>query len=215
MKFSKILMLSLAFLMTIVSCRYKGPEDLPKFKKKFKAQIEGFEKQKNDTNEIVDKSVQRLGTIQQALESAKNVDSEFKQVYNEWDKVNKEVEGLYKEYSDLKSDAENLFSAMKKQTEGLRDAKTRGELNSAINKTELEYQQTLQKTEKAITQLRSLHDEALDIVKALEVAIALGQIAQINSGLQNIEGRVATIMADLNKTIVDSKDLYNKRIDKF
>ncbi|RMG28391.1 MAG: hypothetical protein D6730_05580, partial [Bacteroidetes bacterium] len=64
----------------------------------------------------------------------------------------------------------------------------------------------------AIEQLRSLHEEAVDVIKALEVAIALGQIAEINTGLQNIESKVAQIMEDLNATIAESKDLYEKRI---
>ncbi|MCB0515256.1 MAG: DUF2959 family protein [Chitinophagales bacterium] len=212
---SKFIWLSLAILFVFNACRYKGPEDLPKYKKRFKAQIEGFEKQKNQTDEKVEESVSRLSTIQEALESAKNVDKEFKQVYSDWDKVNKEVEDLNKEYENLKSDAENLFTAMKKQTEGLRDAKTRQELTTAITKTQSEYEITLGKTERAINSLRTLHEEALDIVKALEVAIALGQIAQINTGLENIESRVSVIMSELNNTIVESKDLYNKRIQAF
>ena len=109
-------------------------------------------------------------------------------------------------------DAENLFAAMSRQTESLGDAVTRQELSSAIQTARKDYEKTLSKTSEAIEALRSLHTEAYDAVKSLEVAIALGQISEINAGLTSIEGRVAGIMDDLNTTIVDSKALYETRM---
>lgn len=159
--------------------------------------------------------VKRLGTIQEALESAKNVDSEFKKIYGKWNKVDKEVKDLDKQYNRLKSDANNLFDAMKRQTESLNDQTTKSQLLKAITKTESDYQPVLTKTSKAIEKLNALHGEAVDVIKALEVAVALGQISEISSGLKSIEDKVAVIMKDLNETIKESKDLYDERIGNF
>lgn len=200
---------SILFLMT--SC-YKGPEDLPKHKKKFKAQIAGFEVQKEKTNKKVEEGVKNLGTIQEALANAENSDKEFKRVYALWNKVNKNVEDLYKEYERLRSDADNLFSAMDRQTESLNDATMKSELQQALAKSKGDYAVTLTKTEKAINKLRILHDEAIDIVKGLEVAISLGQIAQITDGLESIQNRIPAIMQELNTTIAESKELYEQRM---
>ncbi len=207
----KISTLFVLILFVVSSC-YKGPEDLPKFKKKFKAQIAGFESQKTKTNEKVEESVKRLGTIQEALANAENKDKEFKQVYSQWNKVDKNIKSLYKEYENLKTDAENLFGAMDRQTEGLRDVNMKNELRQALSKSKGDYAVTLTKTEKAITKLRTLHDEAMDIIKGLEVAISLGQIAEITDGLKSIETRIPAIMAELNNTISESKALYEERI---
>ena len=68
-------------------------------------------------------------------------------------------------------------------------------------------------TAKAIDKLRNLHAEAVDIIKALEAAVAIGQISQINNELKNIESRVDDIMKELNTTVQESKNLYNNRIE--
>jgi len=216
MKKSHIIgILSIFFIMMTIltSCSgYKGPENLPKYKKKFKAQIAGFEKQKERTNERMEDGVTRLGTIQEALANASNTDTEFKRVYGEWNKVDKNVKSLFKEYENLKNDADNLFTAMDSQTEGLNDATMRNELRQALAKSRGDYQVTLANTEKAINKLQGVYDEAIDIIKGLEVAIALGQISEITDGLKSIESRIPGIMAELNRTVDDSKELYEQRM---
>lgn len=204
-------LLLLISALVFVACS-KSPEDLPKYKKKFRAQIVSFEDQKIKADERVNEGVNMLNGLQGALENAKNVDKEFANVYGKWEKVNKQVEDLNKEYEGLKQDADNLFSAMERQTAGLNDASTRQELEKGIKTTRDDYEKTLANTSVAIGQLRALHTEAVDVVKALEVAIALGQIAEINSGLKSIEEKVAAIMNDLNQTVSESKELYETRI---
>lgn len=194
------------------SCYNKSPEKLPKFKRKFRTQIASFEAQKEKAEGTVSEGVGELTSIKQALENAKNVDKEFQRVYGQWEKVNKQVEQLNKEYESLKGDANNLFSAMETQTASLSNTKSREELSSALKKTRGDYNATLAKTEKAIGQLRGLHAEAVDIVKALEVAYAMDQVTQIQEGLENIESRVATIMDELTLTINESKDLYENKM---
>ncbi len=205
---------SLLALLILSGC-YRGPEDLPKLKKKFRSQINQFENQKENTDDKVEVAVEKLTSFQQAIANAENADSEFKRVYNQWHKVNKEVEDLNNEYNKLKEDADNLFNAMQAQTEGLKDATTKGELMGAINKTRNSYSKTLLNTQKAVESLNGLHGEALEIIKALEVAVAVGEIANINTGLKNIESRVDKIMNELNVTIAESKDLYETRIGAF
>lgn len=205
---------SILFIFLVSSC-YRGPEDLPKLKKKFQSQINQFEKQKENTDDKVEVAVEKLTTFQQAIKDAENTDAEFKKVYNQWHRVNREVDDLNKEYERLKGDADNLFNAMEKQTEGLSDATTRSELNSAIAKTRGSYNKTLSNTEKAVNSLNNLHVEALEIIKALEVAVAVGEITNINDGLKNIESRVDAIMDELNISIAQSKELYEKRIGAF
>jgi chromosome segregation ATPase len=204
--------LLVVMVLGLVACNKKSPEDLPKFKKKFRAQITNFEQQKDKADDQVNEGVEMLNGLQSALENAKNVDKEFADVYGKWNRVNKQVEDLNKEFEDLKQDADNLFSAMERQTASLNDAKTRNELTGALKTTRQDYEKTLANTSVAIEQLRGLHTEAVDVIKALEVAIALGQIAEINSGLQSIENKVASIMDELNATINESKDLYESRI---
>jgi len=207
--------LSILSIIVLVSSCYRGPEDLPKLKKKFRSQINQFEKQKENTDDKVEVAVEKLTTFQQAIKDAENTDAQFKKVYNQWHRVNKEVDDLNKEYERLKGDADNLFNAMETQTNSLADAATRNELGGAIAKTRGSYNTTLQNTEKAVSSLNSLHGEALEIIKALEVAVAVGEIANINTGLKNIESRVDAIMDELNVTIAQSKDLYEKRIGAF
>ncbi|MEM7373511.1 MAG: DUF2959 family protein [Bacteroidota bacterium] len=207
-----LILFPLVIALMFSACKQRSPEELPKYKKKFRNQIASFESQKLKADKQVDDGITSLNGLQGALENAKNVDQEFNQVYSKWEKVNKQVENLNKEYEGLKSDAENLFTAMEAQTASLRDAKTKAELTKALQSSRADYEKTLSKTAQAIEQLRSLHTDAVDIVKALEVAIALGQIAQINDGLKNIESKVADIMASLNETVTESKDLYESRI---
>lgn len=208
-------LLSLVLVIFLMSSCYRGPEDLPKLKKKFQSQINQFEKQKENTDDKVEVAVEKLTSFQQAIKDAENADAEFKKVYNQWHKVNKEVKDLNKEYERLKNDADNLFNAMENQTNSLGDATTRNELNGAIAKTRGSYNTTLKNTEKAVSSLNSLHGEALEIIKALEVAVAVGEIANINTGLKNIESRVDAIMGELNITISQSKELYETRIGAF
>lgn len=198
-------------MLLMVSC-YKGPEDLPKFKKKFKAQIASFESQKDKTNAKVEDGIKDLGTIQDALANAENTDKEFKRVYAMWNKVDKNIENLNSDYNKLKNDADNLFSAMERQTESLNDVTMKNELTQALSKSKADYAVTLSKTEQAIGKLDALHAEAIDIVKGLEVAISLGQIKEITGGLESIQARIPAIMDELNKTIAESKDLYEKRM---
>lgn len=204
---------TLLFLtLSLVACYNRSPEKLPMYKRKFRTQIASFEKQKESTDQRVSEGVSELTSIQEAINNARNVDKEFNKVYGNWQQVNKQVEDLEKEYNSLKQDAENLFTALESQTAGLNNQSTRSELSNALSTTKKDYLQNLEKTQKAIDQLKTLHAEAVDIIKALEVAVALKQIANINEQLKNIEDRVSTIMNDLNTTIVESKALYDQKI---
>lgn len=206
-------LLLLVVILGFSSCRKgKSPENLPKFKEAFKTQIASFEKQKEKANKQVNTGLEGLSGLQLALQEAKNVDKEFAAVYGKWEKVNKRVNTLNKEYEDLKKKAEDLFSAITRQIESLNDENTKKQLTEALAKSREEYNETLKNTSQAITKLRALHTEAVDIVKSLEAAVAIGQIAQINEGLKNIESRVADIMDELSVTVKESKALYEKKM---
>jgi chromosome segregation ATPase len=205
-----IFFLSLVFVFA--SCKQHSPEGLPKFKSKFKTQIASFEKQKEKTDKFVNKGLEGLSALQQALNDARNVDKEFNHVYGQWETVNKRVEKLNKEYEELKQRADDLFGAIDKQVQGLSDAKTRSELLDALRKSRAKYDKTLLNTSKAIDKLRTLHGEALEAIKTLEAAIAIGQIDSINENLKSIENRVGDIMKDLNMTVTESKKLYEQRM---
>lgn len=192
----------------------KSPEDLPRLKESFQKQVETFEKRKTQTNEDVTESLESLNGLKGALETAKNEDKEFAKVYGDWEKVNKRVENLNKEYEDLKSKAEGLFSAMETQTNSLSDQNSKKELLKAIGSARTKYDATLANTSVAIGKLRALHGDAVDVVKALEVAVALNSFDDINEQLKSIEDRVDGIMDELNVAVVESKKLYEKRLDE-
>src|SRR5690606_9134085 len=124
-------------------------------------------------NENVNKGLESLSGLKDALKDAKNEDKEFARVYGNWEKVNKRVEDLNKEYEDLKAKAEGLFTAMETQTNSLSDAKSKADLTKAIGSARVKYKGTLANTAKAIGKLGVLHKDAVDVVKALEVAVAL------------------------------------------
>ena len=206
--------LLLLFLGTTSCWKNKSPEDLPRLKEAFKKQVETFEKDKVSTNENVTKSLASLSGLKGALEQAKNEDKEFAKVYGNWEKVNKKVEDLNKEYEDLKKRAEGLFTAMEEQTNSLSDTKSKADLTKAISAARVKYNGTLTNTAKAIEKLRLLHKDAVDVVKALEVAVALNSFDNINAQLESIEGRVDGIMQELNVAVEESKKLYDQRIDE-
>lgn len=203
----------LVLLITVSSCwKNKSPEDLIRLKEKFKSQVSSFEKKKITANKNVTKGLSSLSALKGALEEAKNEDKEFAKVYGDWEKVNKRVENLNKEYEDLKTKASNLFTAMETQTNSLSDAQSKKTLLSAISKARTKYNATLTNTSKAIEKLRLLHRDAVEVVKALEVAVALNSFDNINNQMESIEGRVEGIMQELNVAVVESKKLYEKKI---
>lgn len=198
---------------TVVSCwKDKSPEDLIRLKDKFKSQVSAFQKKKETANKNVTKGLASLSALKSALEDTKNEDKEFAKVYGDWEKVNKRVKNLEKEYKDLKTKASNLFSAMTTQTNSLSDPKSKKTLLSAIKKAQTRYNATLANTSKAIDKLQLLHGDAVEIVKALEVAAALNSFDNINDQMKSIEDRVDGIMAELNIAVVESKKLYEKKI---
>jgi hypothetical protein len=207
------LLISLTFLMA--SCwKNKSPENLPRLKEAFKQQVESFEKNKVATNTNVTKGLESLNGLKTSLEGAKNEDKEFAKVYGNWEKVDNKVKSLTKEYEDLKTKAENLFKAMEEQSNSLADQKSKADLLAAISSTRKKYNVTLVNTSKAIEKLRALHGDAVDVVKALEVAVALNSFDDINAQLKSIEGRVDGIMQELNVAVEESKKLYDKRLDQ-
>jgi len=212
MMIKKIIIHSLIGLVFISCWKNKSPEDLIRLKESFKDQVNTFEKRKEKANKNVTKGLTSLGGLKQALEETKNEDKEFAKVYGDWEKVNKRVENLNKEYEDLKTKASNLFTAMEKQTNSLSDEKSKTTLLSAINKAKTKYNGTLANTSKAIDKLRLLHGDAVEVVKALEVAAALNSFDNINDQMKSIEDRVDGIMSELNVAVVESKKLYEKKI---
>jgi len=208
-KFTLIAIVSLLF----VSCwKDKSPEDLIRLKAKFKSTVSSFEKKKENANKNVNKGLETLNALKRALEDTKNEDKEFAKVYGDWEKVDKRVNNLNKEYEDLKNHASNLFTAMETQTNSLSDEKSRKTLLGAIEKARTKYNGTLSNTSKAIDKLRLLHGDAVEVVKALEVAAALNSFDNINDQMKSIEGRVDGIMAELNMAVTESKKLYEKKI---
>jgi len=210
--FKKIALLTLVSLVLISCWKDKSPEDLIRLKEKFKSQVNTFEKKKENANKNVNKGLASLNALKAALEDTKNEDKEFAKVYGDWEKVNKRVEKLNKEYEDLKTKASNLFTAMETQTNSLSDETSKKTLLSAINKARKKYNGTLENTSKAIGKLRILHGDAVEVVKALEVAAALNSFDNINDQLKGIESRVDGIMQELNVAVVESKKLYEKKI---
>ena len=203
----------LSLFLILTSCwKDKSPEDLIRLKDKFKSQVSTFESKKEVANKNVTKGLESLGALKLALEDAKNEDKEFAKVYGDWEKVDKRVKNLNKEYEDLKTKASNLFTAMETQTNSLSDEKSRNTLLSAIKKAKTKYNGTLANTSKAIDKLKLLHNDAVEVVKALEVAAALNSFDAINGQMKSIEDRVDGIMAELNVAVVESKKLYEKKI---
>ncbi len=206
-----IIIIALPLLLS--SCwKGRSPEDLIRLKETFKTQVATFENRKERANQKVTKGLESLGALKMALEETRNEDKEFARVYGDWEKVNKRVEKLFKEYEDLKSKASNLFAAMEKQTNSLTDEANKSALLSAISKAKTKYNGTLQNTSVAINKLRLLHGDALEVVKALEVAAALNSFDNINNQMKSIEDRVDGIMQELNLTVIESKKLYEKKI---
>jgi len=196
----------------VVSCRQNSPEKLPKLKEAFKTQIASFEKEKERANKFVNEGLTGISALQKAINDAANVDKEFNRVYGMWKKVDKRVNDLNQEYQDLRSRADELFGALDRQIESLHDEKNKKDLKAALEKSRGKYNATLVNTEQAIQRLRTLHTEAVDIIKALEAAVAIGQISEINNELKSIEGRVDDIMKELNTTVEESKKVYEDRI---
>ncbi|WP_299108307.1 hypothetical protein [uncultured Winogradskyella sp.] len=203
----------LSLFLVLCSCwKDKSPEDLIRLKDKFKSQVSDFESKKEVANKKVSQGLESLGELKLALEDAKNEDKEFAKVYGDWEKVDKRVNNLNKEYEDLKTKASNLFTAMETQTNSLSDEKSRNTLLKAINKAKTKYNVTLENTSEAIGKLRLLHKDAVEVVKALEVAAALNSFDSINGQMKSIEDRVDGIMQELNVAVVESKKLYEKKI---
>lgn len=210
--FKKTILLILV-TFTLTSCwKNKSPEDLIRLKEKFKSQVSTFENKKENANKIVNSGLKSLNALKSALEDTKNEDKEFAKVYGDWEKVNNRVEKLNKEYEDLKTKASNLFTAMDTQTNSLSDEKSKKTLLKAIEKARTKYNGTLANTSKAINKLRLLHGDAVEVVKALEVAAALNSFDNINGQMESIESRVDGIMQELNVAVVESKKLYEKKI---
>ncbi|SKB25113.1 hypothetical protein [Maribacter arcticus] len=199
--------------LTLTSCwKDKSPEDLIRLKDKFKSQVNTFENKKETANKNVNKGLESLNALKSALEDTKNEDKEFAKVYGDWEKVDRRVQNLNREYDDLKEKASNLFAAMEKQTNSLSDETSKKTLLSAIEKARSKYNGTLANTSKAIDKLKLLHGDAVEVVKALEVAAALISFDNINDQMKSIEGRVDGIMQELNVAVVESKKLYEKKI---
>ena len=210
--FKKTLLIALIPLLFISCWKNKSPEDLIRLKEKFKSTVSSFEKKKETANKNVTKGLETLNALKRALEDTKNEDKEFAKVYGDWEKVDKRVENLNKEYEELKSHATNLFTAMETQTNSLSDEKSKKTLLNAIEKARTKYNVTLANTSQAIEKLRLLHGDAVEVVKALEVAAALNSFDNINDQMKSIEGRVDGIMQELNVAVVESKKLYEKKI---
>lgn len=208
----KTLTLFLVSFLAVSCWKNKSPEDLIRLKDKFKSQVSSFENKKENANKIVNSGLASLNSLKSALEDTKNEDKEFAKVYGDWEKVDKRVENLNKEYEDLKSKASNLFAAMETQTNSLSDETSKKTLLKAINKARTKYNGTLANTSEAIGKLRLLHGDAVEVVKALEVAAALNSFDNINDQMKSIEGRVDGIMQELNVAVVESKKLYEKKI---
>ncbi|MFS4418437.1 hypothetical protein [Maribacter sp. 2307ULW6-5] len=208
----KMTTLALVSLMFVSCWKDKSPEDLIRLKDKFKSTVSSFERKKETANKNVNKGLETLNALKAALEDTKNEDKEFAKVYGDWEKVDRRVKNLNKEYEDLKEHAANLFNAMETQTNSLSDEASKKTLNSAIEKARTKYNATLANTSKAIEKLRVLHGDAVEVVKALEVAAALNSFDNINDQMKSIEGRVDGIMQELNVAVVESKKLYEQKI---
>lgn len=213
--FPRVLITSLCFigLLLFTSCwKNRSPEDLIRLKDSFKSQVSKFESRKEVANKRVAKGLESLGALKQALEETRNEDKEFARVYGDWERVDRKVNNLVDEYESLKEKASKLFLAMEKQTASLKDQTSKSTLNSAISKAKTKYNATLKNTSIAIDKLKLLHGDAVEVIKALEVAAALNSFDNINDQMKSIENRVEGIMKELNIAVVESKNLYQKKI---
>jgi len=210
---SMVLFFGISIGLSLVGCQH-SPEKLPKLKQAFKAQISTFEKQKEKANKHVSNGLKEMTVLQEVLANAENTDKEFNRVYGKWKKVNNKVEKLYKEYEQLRKKADALFDALERQIASLKDEKNKKDLGEALAKSREKYNKTLQNTQASIDKLRKLHAEAVDQVKALEAAVAIGQLDDISEGMKSIQSRVDEVMKELNVSISESKTLYESQMGK-
>ena len=190
---------TLLIALMLPSCwKDYSPENLIRLKDKFKSQVNAFENKEETANKNVNKDLESINALESALEDTKNEDKKFAKVYGDREKVDGWVQNLNKEYDDQKEKASNLFATMEKQTNSLSDEISKKTLLSAIEKVRTKYNGTLANTSKAIDKLKLLHGDAVEVVKALEVAAALNSFDSINDQMKSIEGRLDGIRQELN-----------------
>ena len=69
----------------------------------------------------------------------------------------------------------------------------------------------LETTEKAVDKMNKLHQEAMDIIKALDAAVTLGVVDnEIKQGMAAIREQIQVVMKDLNTSIEESTKLYKQ-----
>lgn len=199
--FKRTLLVALIALMLPSCWKDYSPENLIRLKDKFISQVNAFENKKETANKNVNKGLESINALKSALEDTKNEDKKFAKVYGDREKVDGRVQNLNKEYDDQKEKASNLFATMEKQTNSLSDENSKKTLLSAIEKVRTKYNGTLANTSKAIDKLKLLHGDAVQVVKALEVAAALNSFDNINDQMKSIEGRVDGIRQELNLAV--------------
>ena len=196
----------------LVGCsKNQNKNNLPKYVDKFRSQIVKFEEEKKDADEVAKEGLEVLTSLEQAVTEKRNVSKTLDQAYKKWGKVDGQVKDVRKAYKKLGKRATALLNAAAKKIKSIGNEKIKKQLIAKHKETTSNYLAVLEKTEGAITKMNKLHQEAMDIIKALDAAVTLGVVDnEIKEGMSAIRDQIKVVMTDLNTSIEESTKLYKQ-----
>jgi hypothetical protein len=189
----------------------QNKNNLPKYVEKFRSQIENFEEEKQEADEKAKEGLTVLTTLEEAVAAKRGISKKLDEAYKAWGKVEGEVKDVNKAFKKMGKRATALLNAAAAKIKSIGNEKIKKQLIAKHKETSASYLAVLDKTEKAIDKMNTLHKEAMDIIKALDAAVTLGVVDnEIKEGMASIRAQIQVVMKDLNTSITESTKLYKQ-----
>lgn len=176
----------------------------------FDAAVDQFDAQKQVVQQEFEVGQTSLLTFKDAVKQAKDKYPEFQKVYQEWDKINSQVQVLEEKLASLEAMSETFYMAAKDYAQSITDEEKRTDSLNKLEESEKKYSARLATAQQSVAKLREAKTKVDDTMKALEISYSL-EVAEeaMDEVFAEIDKLVTQVMGELESLSEESRDLLN------
>jgi len=205
-----IIVYTIAITILIFSCSNNEFGDLSKYREEMNDILDEFIEQKEDTNKKMLAGFNSLNDLSKIKKGKE--DSQLEEIFDHWKGVKSELIELSNDFEELNSKTIAFYNALEKQAKSIKNRENREKLLLYIENDRKEYKTQMNISLTSIKELEKLKDEAIDIIKGIEIAFSLEKSKKIIENITIFNLWLKKEMNILEQFIANSKKILKQKI---
>jgi len=182
-------------------------------KKEFNDLLKTFKVSTNELTSEIEVGKTKISTFKDAILKAVDKNVEFEKVYDEWKKVEANVNNANDKLESLIGSAESFYTAAEEHANTITDENLKKDALNKLNDSQKNYIERLKATKKAIDSVLVVKKKIDNTFKYLEVTMAIKEFdEQLSKAFDEIDKLIPILINELKKLDDDSQKFLNSTL---